>query len=49
MKVLRVMFLTTVLFAGATTRSNPTPTPAPVAAQTGPGDCYIVNGVWFCD
>ena len=53
MTAVRVGLLTLVLLAGATVRSVPPPDNT-VQGNTqtftaGPGDCYLINGVWVCE
>ena len=50
MKTIRVMLLTMVLLAGATTRTVPTSDQANVAGTEAASEpeCYLINGVWYC-
>ena len=50
MKSIRVMLLTLLLLAGATTRTAPTSDQATVAGAEAASEpeCYLVNGVWYC-
>jgi hypothetical protein len=53
MKAVRISLLTMVLLVGATSHSVPTANnmlPADAQVVTaGPGDCYLINGIWVCE
>ena len=54
MKAIRVTILTLTLLVGATPRSVPqadnteTRAQAKISRNTA-GDCYLVNGIWYCE
>lgn len=50
MKALRVTVLMACLLIGATSRPVPVAdNTSPTIAAQGAGDCYWLNGVWFCE
>ena len=49
MKSARITLIAMCLLLGATLGPMPTPEAETQTVATSAGDCYLLNGIWFCE